>query len=207
MVDVGCLLVAVRDGEVRASVSQLGSCLGLVIETAATGEGALAAAERPEIALVVLSVDLVDPCGYEVLHRMRTRHGEAFPIALLAASEHPHQRDEVASLLLGADDYFGKPLQTDLFVARARRLTSHWAMSRAASVPSSEGPRRSGLTNREREVLALLVEGYRASEISSRLCISRKTAATHIERILPKVGAHSQAQAVAFTLRDGLLDS
>ena len=56
-------------------------------------------------------------------------------------------------------------------------------------------------------MLALLVEGYRTSEISEHLHITRKTTATHIEGILAKLGAHSQAQTVAFALRDGLLDN
>lgn len=42
--------------------------------------------------------------------------------------------------------------------------------------------------------------------VAGRLHISDKTVATHIEHILAKLGAHSQAQAVAFALRDRLVD-
>jgi DNA-binding NarL/FixJ family response regulator len=205
------VVIADHDGDARASISELVSSIGLVPEAVATGGEALAATERLEVALALLAVDLSGPCGYQVLCRMRDRYGERVPIALLSATAYPQARDEVASLLLGADDYFTKPLQGDEFLARVRRLVSRPARA-ISQRQSREGggatgdPIRAALTNREHEVLALLVEGYSSSEISERLCITRKTGATHIERILPKLGAHSQAQAVAFALRDGVLD-
>jgi DNA-binding NarL/FixJ family response regulator len=66
---------------------------------------------------------------------------------------------------------------------------------------------RGGLTPRELEVLQLLVEGLRPTEISEELCISQKTTSTHLEHILAKLGAHSQAQAVAFAIRDELVSA
>ena len=67
-------------------------------------------------------------------------------------------------------------------------------------MPDHERP----LTPREREVLGLLVEGRRPSEIADLLCITRKTASTHIDHIMAKLGAHTQAQAIAFAVRDNI---
>ncbi len=203
------VLVADHDDGLRRCLSELVGSLGLLPVAAATGSEALARAEDPEVVLALLSLDLASPCGYEVLHRMRARYGETLPIAVLSA-DNANPRDEVASLLLGADHYFTKPLQNDLFVARVRRLMRQPATSTthpriAASADPPHEPNRTALTNRESQVLALLVRGHRTADIAARLCITRKTAATHIERILPKLGAHSQAQAVAFALRDGLV--
>jgi DNA-binding CsgD family transcriptional regulator len=64
---------------------------------------------------------------------------------------------------------------------------------------------RSPLTPREGEVLTLLASGVPAAEISSRLHITPKTTATHIEHILAKIGAHSRAEAVAVALREHLV--
>ena len=77
-------------------------------------------------------------------------------------------------------------------------------MRRLAGLSTSRGYTAVPLTPREREVLALLAEGHRPGEIAEELCITRKTTATHIEHILGKLGAHSQAQAVAIALREGL---
>jgi DNA-binding CsgD family transcriptional regulator len=63
------------------------------------------------------------------------------------------------------------------------------------------------LTKREREVLALLAEGLDPREIATRLVLSRKTVATHLEHVLCKLGVHTQAQAVAAAYRSDLVDS
>jgi NADPH-dependent ferric siderophore reductase len=54
-------------------------------------------------------------------------------------------------------------------------------------------------------VLQLLIDGFRSPEIAESLCITKKTAAPHIEHILAKLGAHTQAQAIAFAIRDDVL--
>ena len=103
----------------------------------------------------------------------------------------------MAGLLLGADEYFAKPLLPALFLARARRLI---ARTFAQPTPGSM------LTPRERQVLALLAPAS-PPKIAPRLEITEKTTATHIEHILRKLGAHSQAQAVAFAVRDHLVEA
>jgi DNA-binding NarL/FixJ family response regulator len=57
------------------------------------------------------------------------------------------------------------------------------------------------LSSRERQVLDLLAGGSDQEEIARTLFISPKTVATHIPRILTKLGVHSRAQAVALALR------
>lgn len=197
------VLVVARDESALAEVMPVVSGLGVGVEVLTHGEEALRAAERSQPGLVVLSVDLSTPCGFELLHRLRLRFGSGLAIVLVGASVGATARDEVAALLLGADDYFARPLHFDAALARMRRL-----LTRKRPLLSNHGgsPRSRELTSREREVLALLIAGELTDEIGRRLCISRKTTATHIERILGKLGAHSQAQAVAFAVRDRILE-
>jgi DNA-binding NarL/FixJ family response regulator len=165
--------------------------LGLSTLTAATGAEALMAARDRMPVLVTLEVELEEPSGYEVCRQLRDRFGETLPIVFVTSTrKEPY--DEIAALLLGADDYFTRPLREDRFIARIRRLLAR------AMVPD----RRAALTQRERQVLALLVNGRPRAEIAESLSITPKTAATHIEHILAKLGAHSQAQAIAFALKD-----
>jgi len=63
-----------------------------------------------------------------------------------------------------------------------------------------------GLTAREVEVLVLIARGAATNEVAERLGVSRKTAATHVERIYVKTGASSRSAATLFALRHGLLD-
>jgi DNA-binding NarL/FixJ family response regulator len=53
--------------------------------------------------------------------------------------------------------------------------------------------------------LTLLAEGLGSRAIATDLVISTKTVASHVQRILAKLGAHSRAEAIAIAYRDGLV--
>jgi len=61
------------------------------------------------------------------------------------------------------------------------------------------------LALREREVLALMVEGLRNAEIAERLTVSRSTVKFHVSRILSKLGVSSRTEAVALALQHDLV--
>jgi len=61
------------------------------------------------------------------------------------------------------------------------------------------------LTNREREILALLADGLANKQIAARLGISKNTVKTHIELLFDKLAVSSRAEAVATGVRRGLL--
>lgn len=65
----------------------------------------------------------------------------------------------------------------------------------------------SGLTGRELEVLRLLADGLSQKRIAEELVISSKTVGTHIERILRKLGVHSQSRAVGIAYREGWVEA
>jgi DNA-binding NarL/FixJ family response regulator len=58
------------------------------------------------------------------------------------------------------------------------------------------------LTDRERDVLALLVEARTNRQIANRLYISEKTVSVHVSNILAKLGVRSRAEAAALARRD-----
>ncbi|MFG2592076.1 response regulator transcription factor [Streptomyces sp. NBC_01166] len=61
------------------------------------------------------------------------------------------------------------------------------------------------LTPREREALALLGEGHTTAEISDQLGVALNTVRNHVQRVLEKLGARSQLEAVTIARREGLL--
>jgi DNA-binding NarL/FixJ family response regulator len=63
-----------------------------------------------------------------------------------------------------------------------------------------------GLTNREREVLALVSEGYTNRRIAETLFISESTAGVHVSNILGKLGVASRTEAATIAARLGLVD-
>ena len=106
--------------------------------------------------------------------------------------------DRVAGLLIGADDYIVKPFDPGEFLARVRSLLRR--NNSNDDRPFSDRPGLDALTDRERQVLDLLAEGRSQDEIASALFITPKTVATHIQRVLGKLGVHSRAQAVSYAL-------
>ena len=66
-------------------------------------------------------------------------------------------------------------------------------------------PRLADLTEREREVLALIGEGLSNAEIAGRLVVSPATARTHVSRAMTKLGARDRAQLVVIAYQSGLV--
>ena len=65
--------------------------------------------------------------------------------------------------------------------------------------------RASGLTRREHEVLALMGQGLNPKSIATRLGIGVETVRGHVKCILPKLGAHTQLEAVVTAVREGIV--
>ncbi|PRX99790.1 response regulator transcription factor [Allonocardiopsis opalescens] len=82
-----------------------------------------------------------------------------------------------------------------------RRLISEFAGRLRRPDPS---PRLNALTEREREVMALVAAGLSNDEIAARLVLSPATAKTHVSRIMTKIGARDRAQLVVLAYESGL---
>ncbi|MEU8183204.1 response regulator transcription factor [Micromonospora sp. NPDC049044] len=82
-----------------------------------------------------------------------------------------------------------------------RRLIAEFS---ARATHPDPGPRLSGLTTREREVLALVAAGLSNDEIAARLVLSPATAKTHVSRIMTKTQVRDRAQLVILAYECGL---
>jgi DNA-binding NarL/FixJ family response regulator len=83
-----------------------------------------------------------------------------------------------------------------------RRLVAEFATRAKDPGPASELDR---LTEREREVVALVAEGLSNEEIAERLIVSPATAKTHVSRAMVKLGARDRAQLVVLAYESGLV--
>jgi DNA-binding NarL/FixJ family response regulator len=196
--DCGALLIVDDDAAFRELVHSLLGRIGLPIVEASDGDEALEAALAERPSLVLLDVDMPGASGYEICRALRDAYGEDLPI-IFVSGRRREQLDLVAGLLIGADDYLVKPFEAAELLARVRRH-----LSRAPRALNGQG---ASLTPREQEILELLATGLDQPAIAERLVISPKTVATHIQRILGKLGVRSRAQAVAYAHRHGLVDA
>jgi DNA-binding NarL/FixJ family response regulator len=83
-----------------------------------------------------------------------------------------------------------------------RRVIEQFALRAASPRPPRE---LAELTDREREVTALVGAGLSNEEIAQRLVVSRATAKTHVSRAMGKLGARDRAQLVVFAYEGGLV--
>ncbi|MFL5620839.1 MAG: response regulator transcription factor [Gemmatimonadaceae bacterium] len=81
--------------------------------------------------------------------------------------------------------------------SRGLQRTSHAAIETSRQVPS--------LTQRERQILSLLADGLGNKQIAVQLGISPSTVKTHVELLFDKLDVTSRAEAVAVSVRRGLL--
>lgn len=99
-------------------------------------------------------------------------------------------------------------LLRELSPAEARTEEAGRQRREAAEAPEHGSDRREDiLTRREREVLQLVAEGLSNREIAERLYIAENTVKNHLRNILEKLHMQNRAQAVAYAIRQGLLDN
>ena len=181
---------------------------GFGVVDAPGGADVLAYMTEQSADAVILDLDDGDGSSYLACKLLRERFGERLPIILLSG-ERVTPGDRVSGLLLGADDYVVKPFDASEVITRTRRLIARsepWER-RAAPVDPDVRIEDFDLTEREQQVMRKLLLGRTQAEIATELVISSNTVATHIQRILLKLGVHNRAQAVAKVARAGWLQA
>jgi DNA-binding NarL/FixJ family response regulator len=199
----GTILIVDDDADFRAMVASVLEEAGYSTLEAGSEHAAMRAVADVKPSLALVDVNLDGVTGYAVLRDLRARFGEGLPVILISGTR-VEPVDAASGLVFGADDYVVKPFDPGEFVARISRLLVRSAAQRGTPGDSAL---RFDLTPRECQVLELLVDGCDQKQIARRLVISPKTVATHINRVLNKLGVHSRAQAVALAAREQLFAS
>jgi len=197
----GPVLVADGDAQERRLTAAVLRRAGYDVLEVENGFEALEASRGGGVGLVLLDVSLSGMTGYEVCHELRRERGNQLPIVLVSATR-TDSLDRVVGLLLGADDYIAKPVESGEMLARIGRLFERRVVYAALD---AETEKLSHLTQRERQVLDLLSQGLAQKEIARYLSISPKTVGTHLQKLMSKLGVHSRAELVARAFRAGLV--
>lgn len=192
---------------IRVAIEDLGLS---VVRVATTGQDAIAEVERAMPDVILMDIGLPDQSGLVAGRTILERHPDAKIIALTALSDRATV-DE--ALRIGFVGYLTKDTPVARFVNAIRS-----AMDGHLVLPQRLSPARrrsqaeeevallaSQLTPREREVLALLVQGADGRRAASALGISLNTVRTHVQSILTKLQVHSRLEAATFAVRHGIV--
>lgn len=174
-----------------------------LVGEARNGQEAVVMCERLQPDVILMDLVMPVMSGAEATRTIRERWPQVQIIALTSFEEGDLVRE---ALQAGAISYLLKNVSVDDLAAAIR--AAHAGRSTLAPeavqalVEPAGGPRVGhDLTEREREVLALLVEGLSNPEIAERLTVSRATAKAHVSNILSKLGVSNRAEAVAVAVK------
>ena len=181
--------------------------LELVAE-AGSGEEAVRRCEQLQPDVVLM--DLVMP-GMDGAQATRAIREQCPEIQVIALTSFKEKELVEGAMEAGAIGYLLKNVSADELAeaireAHAGRPTLAPEAAQAL-IQATRRPPKIGfdLTERELEVLALLVEGLSNPEIAERLVVSRSTAKFHVSSILSKLGVSSRTEAVSVALQNNLV--
>ncbi len=186
------------DRAVRDSLGTMLRTAGYEVATHGSAKDFLAALEKgapPDC--FVCDVRLPETSGLELLKMLAPR-GIDIPVIMITG--HGDVPMAVAAMKSGAADFIEKPFAPDeILRAVTGALDRH--RPRVKGSPSPELVARfEALTPRERETLALIVEGHTNKSAAQALEISARTVEVYRARIMEKMGAQSLAELVHLTI-------
>lgn len=175
-----------------------------VVAEAGDGLDAIAAVKQHRPDLLILDVSMPMAGGVEVLVEARRWTPDTRIIVFTGISA----MGKVSELIeAGVDGLFSKGEDNQgLYRHVPMILQGGRYISPFFTSIIDKAPVQSTLTDRERQILNLIVAGQSNKEISGHLGISAKTVDRHRTNLMQKLEVHSVAQLIAYSLREGLID-
>ena len=207
------ILMADDHGIVRECLKQM-FALGqdiVVVGEAVNGGEVLAALRVGGIDLILLDMTMPGICGVNLITRLRS-HDDCPPILVLSM----HNEIQIAkrALAAGVAGYLTKDSDPATLMAAIRKVTSGGRFIDPGlaekmvfeSGRNAELPPHDVLSEREYDVLRLLVHGMGVNQIADELKISNKTVSTHKARLMQKMDFHNNAELVRYAVAHGLVE-
>ena len=175
-----------------------------IVAEAADGETAVELANRQPLDLVVLDVGLPRMSGLEACRQIKVSQPQ---LPVLALTSHSEQSLITRLIEAGVQGYCLKGIAPELLILAVRSVAagaSWWDRTATAEIratilnPGGERLSAQGisLTNREREILTLIVAGKIDRDIAETLYIAPATVRVHVHAMLHKLGARDRSHAI-----------
>ncbi|HYO79417.1 MAG TPA: response regulator transcription factor [Thermoanaerobaculia bacterium] len=181
-----------------------------VVGEAASGDELLDLLRRVDVDVLVLDVSIGDRSGIDLLEPVRAIRAN-LPVLMLSMYAEEHYA--IRAIRAGASGYIQKDRPPEEIVAAIERVAAgrkHMSAAvvdqMAATIAGShhEHP-HDDLSAREFQVFRLIADGKSITEIADLLHVSVKTVSTYRTRIVAKTGFRTNADIIAYAIRNGLL--
>lgn len=182
-----------------------------VVAEACNGPDALSTIRTHECDVLVLDISMPGRSGLDLIPSIRSEK-PLLPIVVL--SMYPAEQYAVRAFEAGASGYVTKDMDAVELVASIRKVVQgkrYFSPQVAERVMDNldrvngQLPHRD-LSSREYEIMRLIVQGVRLTEIGKQFFLSVKTVSTYRSRILKKIGVTTNAELVQYALRHRLID-
>lgn len=178
-----------------------------LVGEAANGREAIARVEefKPDVVLMDMLMPEMD--GVTATSEIKARHPE---VKVLVLTSFVNDAQITPALQAGASGYLLKDISADELMKAIRAAQRGEAplapavakkLVEGVAAPREESRALDQLTNREREVLALLGRGMSNKEVAAKLSISEKTVKFHVSGVLSKLGVSDRTQAALFAVK------
>jgi len=175
-----------------------------VVGEASDGTEALAKVPVLDPGVILMDVRMERMSGIEACREIKSRHPD---VRILMITSYSDEEAMLNAIVAGADGYLLKNVSRAELLKTLRRVaagqsaldatTNQQVIARMKSIAASAD---NDLTEREREVLALVARGYTNKQIAEALYVSEKTARNHVSHILEKLGLSRRSEAAAFAV-------
>ena len=182
-----------------------------VYAEASSGEDAISEARKTRPDVVLMDVSMPGIGGLEATRKLKQIYPD-LPIIIVTV----HTDDPFPSSLLkaGATGYLHKGVSVDEIVTAIkavhngqRYISSDIAQNLALSLlPGNERSPFEALSQREMQVMIMLVQGNKVQKISEKLCLSPKTVSTYRTRLFDKLNVGNDAELTRLAMHHGILD-
>ena len=171
-----------------------------------TGEEAIDAVERLQPQVVLMDVRLPGIDGVSALKRIAQNAPGVKTVVFSAYGDKRLLSDAISA---GARGYVMKGSPPEDLLRAVRTVTTGKAFVDPSLSPTllmTQGVAEAPLSEREREILQLLAEGYHTEEVARRIGLSAETVKSDTKRVISKLQADTRTHAVAIALRQAIID-